>query len=66
MGDKCSRCGKKTYAFIISMFDKKWVCLDCKSKEENHPQYNKACQADLEAVRQGNFTFKGIGKPEDL
>lgn len=48
------------------MFDTAEICLDCKKKEEKHPRYEEAREAEANAVRNGNYNFPGIGKPSDL
>jgi hypothetical protein len=62
----CKRCGKETDVFIMSMFNKDLICMECKSKEEKHPKYREAIEKNNEEIRKGNYTFNGIGKPEDL
>ena len=62
----CERCNKSTGILIISMFNTEEICLKCKQKEKEHPDYKKAVKADEEAIRRGNYNFKGIGKPNDL
>jgi hypothetical protein len=37
--------------------------MDCKSKEEERDDYEEARNAAAEAVRAGNYNFKGIGEP---
>jgi hypothetical protein len=43
------------------MFSTENICLNCSQKERNHPSYQKAVDADNEAIKNGNFNFKGIG-----
>jgi hypothetical protein len=50
----------------MSRFNTDWICLACEEKERAHPLYKKASEAELAAVRSGDFNFKGIGKPADL
>ena len=50
----------------MSMFNTQILCLDCKEKEEKHPEYNNAQKDELEALKKGNYNFKGIGKPNNL
>jgi hypothetical protein len=65
--NKCDRCGAGNCPLILSMFNLDMLCLDCKQKEEKHPDYQKACDAEREQVRLGTAgTFVGIGKPADL
>lgn len=64
----CARCGAdldKT-GFTMSMFNTDEICLACKAREKAHPDYRRAEQAEIEAVRRGERNFPGIGKPRDL
>lgn len=47
----------------MSMFNTEQICMDCKKKERKRPDYNKACEAELTAIRNGNYNYKGIGYP---
>jgi hypothetical protein len=58
---KCQRCGKEAKAHTMSMFNLQTICLPCKDIEKKHPKYEKACEAELEAIRGGNYNFNGIG-----
>ena len=62
----CGRCGKESRVSIMSMFNSVEICMDCKEKEQQHPKYPDAVAADMEAIRRGNYNFRGIGAPEDL
>ena len=58
----CDRCGKDLKGGrMMSMFNTDCLCLDCLDKEKRHPDYEKARQAEHEAVKRGDFNFKGIG-----
>ena len=50
----------------MSLFNTQDICLECKNKEEQHPDYKEALRKDIEEINNGNFNFKGIGKPVDL
>lgn len=63
---KCQRCGVETSVTIMSMFNEQIICMDCKDKEVEHPLYKGAREAEVEQVRQGNYNFKGVGKPSNL
>jgi len=63
---KCQRCGKETNCTIMSMFNTQILCLDCKEKEEKHPEYKKAQKAELKHVKREDYNYKGIGKPNNL
>ena len=64
----CERCGKSTKgeAVRMSFFNTEMCCLDCLEKERKHPDYQKAKEAELAALRRGERNFPGIGKPQDL
>lgn len=58
----CSRCGKDLNAGrIMSMFNEDCICLECAEKEKQHPDYQRARKAENEAVKRGEYNFKGIG-----
>ena len=59
----CDRCHKPTNITTMSMFNTQTVCMDCKDSEKQHPKYKEAQQAELEAVKAGNYNFPGIGFP---
>jgi hypothetical protein len=48
------------------MFNTDVICMDCKDKEKEHPDYDKAHEAEVDQIRSGNYSFQGIGKPADL
>ena len=59
----CDRCGKDlSSGRIMSMFNKDCICMDCKEKEREDPEYKKAAYAEHEAVKRGNLNFPGIRK----
>lgn len=62
----CDRCGNGVTVTIMSMFNDETICLECKAKEKEHPDYEKAHQAEIAANKAGDFNFPGVGKPEDL
>jgi hypothetical protein len=62
----CHRCNVETNCHTMSKFNTQLICMDCKKKEREHPDYEKASRVELLHVKQGNFNFKGIGKPADL
>jgi len=43
------------------MYNEQLICMDCKDIEEKRHDYKAANDADINAIRQGNFNFKGIG-----
>jgi hypothetical protein len=63
---KCERCGKEPLVTIMSFFNTQMICLECEEKEKKHPKYEEAKQEEVRQVRQGNYNFRGIGKPPDL
>lgn len=62
----CDRCHQPALATIMSRFNTDTICLPCEKKERAHPDYQKAADAELAAVRRGDYNFPGIGKPADL
>lgn len=63
---QCDRCRQETISTIMSMFNTEALCDSCKKREEQHPDYVKARQAEHLAVVAGNFNFPGVGLPPDL
>lgn len=62
----CDRCGADlTNGRIMSMYNEDCICLACKEKERQRPDYTEACIAEAEQIKQGNLTYKGIGYEED-
>ena len=61
---KCDRCGGSLeHGRIMSRFDTSCLCLACEREERQHPDYQKAADAELAAVRRGDMNFPGIGWP---
>ncbi len=63
---RCERCGTEDVGLIMSRFNTDTICFPCEEKEKAHPKYAEAARAELQACRDKNFNFPGIGKPEDL
>lgn len=40
--------------------------MECKQKEEQHSDYKEAVKAEIQASKEGNYNFEGIGKPKSL
>ncbi len=57
----CDRCGKELHVRIMSMYNTDCIYLDCKKKETARDDYAAARDADNEAIKNGNYNFKGIG-----
>lgn len=63
----CPRCGADLAGGrTMSRFNTDPICLACAKAERRHPDYAKACEAELAAVRAGDRNFPGIGLPPDL
>jgi hypothetical protein len=45
----------------MSYFNTQEICLDCSEKEKELPRYADAKKAEAEAVKRGNYNFRGIG-----
>ena len=62
---RCQECYEESSAHIMSMYSTRLICLDCKDRETKRSDYRKAVDADDDAIKSGNFNFKGIGKNEN-
>lgn len=62
-GHLCKRCGADltVLGHTTSWFDGATVCIQCSADESHCPNYQKARDAECDAVRAGDFNFKGIG-----
>ena len=59
---KCDRCGGTLKdGRTMSRFNMDCLCLECAEAEKRHPDYQKAVEAEIAAIRNGNLNFKGIG-----
>ena len=57
----CDRCGKPlTDGRIMSMYNTDCLCMECKRKETERAD-KTACAADAEAIKRGDYNYKGIG-----
>lgn len=62
----CDRCqGDLKDGRIMSMFNTDCLCLKCAAKEHSDPEYKKAVEAELEEIKKGNFSFRGIRGESD-
>jgi hypothetical protein len=61
----CERCHQSLEGrgYMMSRFNTQALCLDCIEEERQHPDYQKAVDAELAALRSGDRNFKGIGYP---
>lgn len=58
----CDRCGSSLEnGRIMSMFNRQCICMKCKDEERKNKNYKKACDADNEQIKKGNYNFGGIG-----
>ena len=59
--ENCDRCGKSLKGGrIMSMYNTKCICLECKKKEMQRDDYKNAADAEHEEVKKGNYNYKGI------
>ena len=57
----CDRCGGSlSGGRIMSMLNTDCLCLVCKEKETTQEDYGEAVEAERQAIKRGNFNFKGI------
>ena len=66
MFNHCDRCRKEAQITTMSFFNTDIICMECGEKEQNHPKYKEAKEAEVQAVANGDYNFPGIGKPSDL
>ena len=60
----CDRCrASLAEGFTMSRFNTQALCHKCLAEERQHPDYQKAVDAELAAIRSGNRNFEGIGWP---
>jgi hypothetical protein len=58
----CDRCGGSlSGGRIMSMLNTDCLCLVCKETETAQEDYGEAVEAERQAIRRGNFNYKGIG-----
>ena len=50
-------------ADVMSRFNTDCLCPACTEEEQAHPDYRKAADAEMNAVRHGDHNFPGIGWP---
>ena len=62
----CNRCNQETAVTTMSRFNTDMICLECDDKEQEHPDYQRAKDAEQAQVDAGNLNFPGVGKPADL
>ena len=59
---RCQRCGGSLDGGrTMSMFNTQVICMACKEKEMQRPDYKDAVEAEMKAVSSGDRNFKGIG-----
>lgn len=44
----------------MSAFSTACICIPCRNKETQDPDYKRAVEADHEQMRQGNYNFEGL------
>lgn len=58
----CDRCGKSLEGGrIMSMYNNDCICLSCKEEERKRKDYGLALEADINAMKNGNYNYSGIG-----
>ena len=58
----CDRCKKPLNgARIMSMYNTDCLCMECKEAETKRDDYKKAQEADINAIKKGDYNFAGIG-----
>ena len=57
----CKRCFKQTIVTVCSWFNTDMICLECSNKERLHPDFENAKRKALDAEKNGNYNYEGIG-----
>ena len=66
VSNHCHRCYASIRVSIMSKLNTDILCMACKDDEKSLPSYQAGADAELEAVRSGNYNFPGVGlTPED-
>ena len=59
--DVCPRCGNSTNGrTTMSVFNTEVICIPCKEKEKEDPDYQMAVDTEAAEVRKGNYNYTGI------
>lgn len=59
--DVCPRCGEYTNnQTTMSVFNTDTICIPCKEKEKQDPDYQLAVDTEATEVRKGNYNYPGI------
>ncbi len=59
--DVCPRCGEYTNnQTTMSVFNTDTICIPCKEKEKQDPDYQLAVDTEAAEVRKGNYNYPGI------
>ena len=62
--NNCERCYKESVAFMMSFFNTQMCCMECIDEEKTRQGYAEAKEMELEQVRNGNYSFEGVGLPD--
>ena len=57
----CARCGGIAKFVKMSWFNTQMICVNCQKVEERDPRYKQAKEAERQALKMGNYNFRGIG-----
>jgi hypothetical protein len=58
----CDRCGGSlAHGRTMSMYNTDCICMKCADKERKREDYGAARDAEMNAVRNGDWNFRGIG-----
>lgn len=58
---KCPRCGGSMAAYSMSRFNNEMICSECIDDERQAPGYAAAAEAEIAAVKRGDYNFPGVG-----
>ena len=61
MPQYCPRCGEDTNGNTsVGIFNTDTICIPCKDKEKEDPDYQFAVDTEAAEVRKGNYNYPGI------
>ena len=62
---KCERCRKKTNVTSMSIFNTEHCCVPCLELEKKHPDFERAKDAEYQAISSAHYNYPGVGLPDD-
>lgn len=64
--ERCDRCRRFDDVMASSVFNTQNICSTCSYAETEHPEYIEARDIQNKEIMSGNYSFNGVGVPEDI